>query len=490
MHLREQERPHRAAVGVEPLGPAPEAEEHLLHDFFGERRGRPGPDAGEREARARVPGVQLAQREAVARRRRARARSPSSAARRCASDIVADPRAPLRIPGVRSRSRGTDEIGSRSWPARTTLSPAERLRALRRPSTRRAGSSRPTGTPGWRGPGSSRRTGRSRGASTPGPAEQLELDEAMRELRVPRPINPIGIGWAGPDACSSPGTEEQQQRWLPGLLDGSELWCQLFSEPGAGSDLSSLATRAVRDGDEYVVNGQKVWTTLAHVARWGILLARTDPDAEAHRGITYFVVDMRTPGIEVRPIVQMTGHARVQRGVLHRRARARRRTSSAPSTTAGGSRRSRSATSACRCRAKARSGAGARPRTTCCNSCATTAARATRCSANGSRGSTSKPRCCASSGCAPSPRACAGSSPVRKRRCARRSSDEHGQHVMEMAMELAGAHGMCSDLGPYGEPDRDGLAVRLHVRASADDRRRHERGAAQHPRREGPRPPA
>ena len=140
------------------------------------------------------------------------------------------------------------------------------------------------------------------------PIEQLVIDEELRRARVPKPINPIGIGWAGPTLLVA-GTEEQHQRFLPGLLDGSEFWCQLFSEPGAGSDLASLTTRAVRDGDEFVVNGQKVWTTFAHVARYGILLARTDPDAEPHRGISYFVVDMQAPGITIRPIKQMNGAA-------------------------------------------------------------------------------------------------------------------------------------------------------------------------------------
>ena len=137
-------------------------------------------------------------------------------------------------------------------------------------------------------------------------ATQLVVDEELRRAGVARPLNPIGIGWAGPTLLEG-GTPEQQARWLPGILSGSAFWCQLFSEPDAGSDLASVRTRAVRDGDEWVVTGQKIWTSYAHVASYGILLARTDPDAEAHQGISYFVCPMHLDGITVRPLIDMTG---------------------------------------------------------------------------------------------------------------------------------------------------------------------------------------
>jgi len=133
--------------------------------------------------------------------------------------------------------------------------------------------------------------------------EQFILSEEFAWQRAPRPGG-IGHGWAGPTIMVY-GTPEQKQEYLPKILSGEHFWCQLFSEPGAGSDLASLQTRAVRDGDDYVVNGQKIWTSGAHYSDMGILIARTNPDAPKHRGISYFLVDMKTPGITIRPLVNM-----------------------------------------------------------------------------------------------------------------------------------------------------------------------------------------
>jgi len=120
--------------------------------------------------------------------------------------------------------------------------------------------------------------------------------------------NIIGYGMGAPTVLAH-GTPAQVARYLRPLFTAEEIWCQLFSEPGAGSDVAGLATKAVADGDEWIINGQKVWTTLAHTSKWGMLIARTDPDLPKHQGLSYFVVDMRQPGVEVRPLRQMTGDA-------------------------------------------------------------------------------------------------------------------------------------------------------------------------------------
>ncbi len=143
------------------------------------------------------------------------------------------------------------------------------------------------------------------------PRYQVLVQERLADEGAPtwnREINLLGIGM-GAGVISTHGTTEQKQRWLRPMFTTEEIWCQLFSEPDAGSDLANLSTRAVRDGDEWVVNGQKVWTTLAHIAKWGMLPARTDPDAKKHRGLTYFIVDMEAAGVDVRPLYQITGEA-------------------------------------------------------------------------------------------------------------------------------------------------------------------------------------
>ncbi|MEY2405440.1 MAG: hypothetical protein QOG39_356 [Acidimicrobiaceae bacterium] len=142
------------------------------------------------------------------------------------------------------------------------------------------------------------------------PKLQRVVQDRIAKGGGPHPYgrNPIGYGMGAPTIVTH-GSDAQKQRYLRPLFTGEEVWCQLFSEPGAGSDVASLSTRAVRDGDEWVVNGQKVWTTLAHLSRWGMLIARSDPDTVKHKGMTYFVVDMHGPGVEVRPLYQITGEA-------------------------------------------------------------------------------------------------------------------------------------------------------------------------------------
>jgi alkylation response protein AidB-like acyl-CoA dehydrogenase len=145
-----------------------------------------------------------------------------------------------------------------------------------------------------------------------GLSRRLQPEITSRLMAAGAPVmrgrNPIGYGMAAPTILTM-GSEAQKKRYLRPLLTCEEIWCQMFSEPGAGSDVASLASRAVKDGDEWILNGQKVWTTLAHTSRFGMMLARTDPEAEKHKGLTYFVLDMQAPGVDVRPLRQMTGDA-------------------------------------------------------------------------------------------------------------------------------------------------------------------------------------
>ncbi len=141
-----------------------------------------------------------------------------------------------------------------------------------------------------------------------GPVEHFIVSEELARARAPELVGRIGVNLVGPTLLAH-GTAEQKQRWLPRILAAEDLWCQLFSEPGAGSDLASLTTRAVAVPGGYRVSGQKVWTSYAQFAEWGLCLARTDPSAPKHRGITCLAVDMHTAGVEVRPLVQLTGDA-------------------------------------------------------------------------------------------------------------------------------------------------------------------------------------
>ncbi|MEE9299489.1 MAG: acyl-CoA dehydrogenase family protein, partial [Acidimicrobiia bacterium] len=141
-------------------------------------------------------------------------------------------------------------------------------------------------------------------------ALQTVVVQRLQEVGAPDPakFNALGVGM-GAHVVLAHGTEEQQRRWLRPMFTSEEIWCQMFSEPGAGSDVAALACKAERDGDEWIVNGQKSWTTLAHVAKWGMLVTRTNPDVPKHQGMSYFMIDMESEGVEVRPLRQITGEA-------------------------------------------------------------------------------------------------------------------------------------------------------------------------------------
>jgi alkylation response protein AidB-like acyl-CoA dehydrogenase len=163
--------------------------------------------------------------------------------------------------------------------------------------------------------------------------EQAIYQQEMARVRAPGVANPLGISIVGPTLMHW-GTEEQKKRYVPKILSAEEIWCQGYSEPGSGSDFASLQTRAVEDGDYFVINGQKVWTSYAHQAHRCILVARTDPDAPKHKGLSYLLVDMKSPGVTVRPLVQITGDSEFNE-VFFEDVRVPKPTSSARRTKAG-----------------------------------------------------------------------------------------------------------------------------------------------------------
>ena len=218
------------------------------------------------------------------------------------------------------------------------------------------------------------------------PMHQVVIDDELRRAGVSRPNNPIGIGWAAPTIAMA-GTEEMKARYLDPIFTGEEFWCQMFSEPDAGSDLANLGTRAVRDGDEYVVNGSKIWTSGGHRADFGILIARTDPDVAKHKGISYFICPTDLPGITMTPIVDMTS-AHSFNQVFFDDVRI-------PASLRVGDEGDGWPTSGSRCPRPVRCGVPGRRPTTCWTWSGGPAEPRTPSCASASPRSTARPRCCA-----------------------------------------------------------------------------------------------
>ena len=252
------------------------------------------------------------------------------------------------------------------------------------------------------------------------PIHQLIIDDELRRAGVSKTsssTNAIGVGWAAPTIFLA-GTDWQKERFLPKIFSGEEVWCQLFSEPDSGSDLAGLGTRAVRDGDEYIINGSKIWSSGAHHSQFGILIARTDPDVAKHKGISYFILPMDLPGVELQPIVDMTtAHSFNQTFFTDVRLPAKYLVGAE-----GDGWRLAKVTLANERVSLSSSGSlwGAGPPPTICSiSCGRTVASTTRSTGSRSPNSTSSRRCSGSDGCAPSARACRARRRGRKRRCRR-----------------------------------------------------------------------